>query len=230
MSIRSHVVSNSTLKSVCLATVLLSALAPVGMQAAPKDEDRKRGQQLLQQANAEMQAATRLSEAAERATQAANQDRLAARRKYVDAQRLRREAALLIGDANKLQAEEYRAQAQLLAIRIKTEETELARVKGLEEHEKVAGRDEVAAVAKLKDAAAKETNPGEKAELTKMVESLEKDLTEAKAEYVIQLKRIETGQAEIARLQQQERNLNALADRLSPRPPALAVPAQNQTK
>lgn len=230
MSIRSQVVSNSTLKSVCLATILLSALAPVGTQAAPKDEDRKRGQQLLQQANAEMQAATRLSDAAERATQAANQDRLAARRKYVDAQRLRREAALLIGDANKMQAEEYRAQAQLLAIRIKTEETELARVKGLEEHEKVAGRDEVAAVAKLKDAAAKETNPGEKAELTKMVESLEKDLTEAKAEYVIQLKRIETGQAEIARLQQQERNLNALADRLSPRPSALAVPAQNQTK
>ncbi len=227
MNLRSHVINTGTVKSVWLATAILTALVPVISEAAPKDEERKRGQLLLQQANAEMQNATRLSEAAERATQVANQDRLAARKKVADAQRLRREAAILIGDANKMQAEEYRAQAQLLAIRIKTEETELARVKGLEEHEKVAGRDEVAAVAKLKDAAAKEVNPAEKAELSKMVESLEKDLTEAKAEYAIQLKRIATGQAEIARLQQQERNLTEMADKLSPRPVA---PPQNQTK
>ena len=230
MNFRPHIIHPGTVKSVWLATAILTSLVPVMSEAATKEEERKRGQLLLQQANVEMQTATRLSEAAERASQVANQDRLEARKKVADAQRLRREAAILIGDANKVQAEEYRAQAQLLAIRIKTEETELARVKGLEEHEKVAGREEVAALAKLKDAAAKESIPAEKAELTKVLESSEKDLAAAKAEYAIQLKRIATGQAEIARLQEQERNLIELADKLAPRTPAPATPVQNQTK
>ena len=162
-----------------LTALVLTLTIPSLSFGATRDEERTQGMTMLQKANADRAEARRLSEVANQTAQTAERERIAARAKLLEAINLQREALLLLRDANKLRAAQLRDRAEVFESRLREEQIEKARLTGQLNHDRRVASDTSVAATRIQDAIRSETNPAEKAELTKMAESLSKESTRA---------------------------------------------------
>ena len=204
-----------TATALLLAALLTGAGTLTSWSASPA-EDKAKGEEMLSRARIGFAEANGMYQASIRAAQLAQQEQALANQKRLEARKLQREAFLLIRDSSRMRASELRAQAERVELQVKTEAGELARLQGLLAHEKQTVTDTTSAAAKIRDAAANESNPTQKAELGKMAESLGGQGAQAGAEAAALEKRIVPVQAEIARLSASVRQLNDAAQKLAP--------------
>ena len=152
-------------------SLLLAALLAAGAvrgQNAARVAEKAKGEQMLRQARADLVEANRIYEASIVATQAAERDQATANQKRLEARKLQREAFLLIRDSNRMKAAELRAQAEHDELQTKVEQGELMHLRGLAGHQQQVAADAKAAAAKVRETAANDPIPAEKAELSKM--------------------------------------------------------------
>jgi hypothetical protein len=202
-----------------MSGLLLAALLTAGAvsgQNAPRAQERARGEELLRRARADLAEANRLNEASIQSAQAAQQQEETANQKRLEARRLQREAFLLIRDSNRMRAAELRSRAEEEQGQVKTEGNELRRLRGILARQQQTASDATSAAAKLRDLAGVESSPAEKAELSKMADSLNEQGAQASAEASGIEKRIMPIQAEIGRLNADIRELNEAAQKLAP--------------
>jgi hypothetical protein len=192
--------------------LLCTLLAAGSLQA----QDKAKGEEMLRRARAEFAEANQLSEAAVAATQKAQEDQEAATHKRDDAMKLQREAFLLIRDSNRMRAAEARARADEEELQLKSENLELARLNRLLAHQQQVAGDYASGAVNVRNIANKESNPAEKAELTKMADSLDQQATQAIAAGAPTNQRIIALSTEINRLTESVHMLRQAAQRLAP--------------
>lgn len=199
-----------------VAATLLTALSPQTTLAGAAEDEKARGWAMANKAGEDFRTAIRLYKDATNRVHVAEVERKVAAAKIDEARKLRRQAFILIGDANKLQASDYRDRAFAISRRAETEEADIARLRLAVEHEKLSAADDSQSISSLRDAAKNETNPTHRAELTTMADTLAKESATAAAEIAQLEKRITASQMEVDRLNKTAARLNEVADKLDP--------------
>ena len=201
-----------------LTALVLTLSVPMAGFGATREEEKRQGTILLQEATADRAEARRLSEVAGQTAQTAERERTAARAKLLEAIKLEREALLLLRDANKLKAADLRNRAEVFESRLHEEQLEKARLTGQLNHDRRVASDTAAAATRLQDAIRSEANPAEKTELTKMAESLSKESTRAAGDADSLQQRLTAVSDLTDRLSKDVRILSDAANKLDPTP------------
>jgi hypothetical protein len=196
------------------AAILIAGLLTAG--AGYGQTDKAKGEEMLRHARTDLAEANRLSEAAVAAEQRAQEDQAAATQKRDDAVKLQREAFTLIRDSKRMRAAELRARASELEVRLKSDKVQRANLAAQQNHiSKIAG-DYATAASNIRATAMKETNPSEKAELSQMADSLDKQAKGATADGLPLQNRIVALDPEIATLDREVTEYRQAADRFAP--------------
>ena len=202
--------------AVTLLVGLLTAACAMNGLAASQQEEKAKGEEMLQKAHQDFLQAKHFQETATRMLQTAHKEQEMANQRTQEARTLMREAFLLIRDSNRMRGAQLRAEAETKELQAKSEEAELQHLQASATQERKIAADSAIAAVRIQDAARNESNPAEKAQLTRMAESLTKERATASAELAPIEKRIAIVEAEINRFNAAVKVLTVQAGALDP--------------